>query len=111
MTSNAYYLQEQVSTPPPDPFEDWRTHPASQAIVFDNGASFFRAGWAGESDPRVISENVVSKYRDRKTNTHVVLAGNAVYADANAKLNIKFPYEGDVLCAIDAVVCPLRPTL
>lgn len=65
----------------------------------------FRAGWAGEQAPRVTAENVTSRFRDRKTMSHLVLAGSSVYCDATAKLNVKFPYEGDVLCAIDSVVC------
>jgi actin-related protein 5 len=101
-----YYLQDKVAEAPPSACTDYEGfRQAHTPICIDNGAAFFRAGWAGEAAPRVTAENVVARYRDRKTNTHIVLAGSAAYADANSKLNVKFPYEGDVVCAIDAVVC------
>ncbi|KAM2281002.1 hypothetical protein ACFX1S_041656 [Malus domestica] len=38
---------------------DYRRFPSSTPIVIDNGASYFRIGWAGETEPRVIFRNIV----------------------------------------------------
>lgn len=94
-------LREAVEQPPPS--RDWSSF-ASSAIVLDNGASTMRAGWSTEKSPRVVSENVVAKYKDRKTNHNMLLAGSEAYADATSRGAVKSPFEGDVLVNFDQMV-------
>ncbi|ORY89031.1 hypothetical protein BCR35DRAFT_262595 [Leucosporidium creatinivorum] len=91
-------MREAVEQPPPA--RDWANY-ASSAIVLDNGASNMRAGWATENAPRITSENVVAKYKDRKTNRNMLLAGSEAYADATSRGAVKSPFEGDVLVNFD----------
>lgn len=97
-------LREAVEQPPPA--RDWANF-ASSAIVLDNGASTMRAGWAAENAPRIVSENVVAKYKDRKTNHNMLLAGSEAYADATSRGAVKSPFEGDVLVNFDQMVRPV----
>lgn len=97
-------VREAVEQPPPS--RDWASF-ASSAIVLDNGASTMRAGWAAENAPRIVSENVVAKYKDRKTNHNMLLAGSEAYADATSRGAVKSPYEGDVLVNFDQMVRPV----
>lgn len=97
-------LREAVQQPPPA--RDWANF-TSSAIVVDNGASTMRAGWAAEDGPRIVNENVVARYKDRKTNRNVLLAGSEAYADATSRAAIKSPFEGDVLVNFDQMVRPV----
>ncbi|KAF7831064.1 actin-related protein 5 [Senna tora] len=45
-------------------------------IVIDNGASYFRIGWAGETDPRVIFRNIVQRPRHKVTGETVTIVGD-----------------------------------
>lgn len=93
--------REAVRQPPAG--RDWASF-ASSAIILDNGASSMRAGWSAEGAPRVVTENVIARYKDRKTNRNVLLAGHEAYADATSRASIKSPYEGDVLVNFDPMV-------
>jgi hypothetical protein len=68
------------------------------------GASEIRAGWATESSPRLVCENITARFRERKAQKNVILAGGEVYADATSRANTKAPYDGDVVCNFDAMV-------
>ncbi|KAH9609420.1 hypothetical protein KSS87_023400, partial [Heliosperma pusillum] len=46
---------------------DYSLIPSSTPIVIDNGGSYFRIGWGGESDPRVIFRNIVQRPRHKHT--------------------------------------------
>ncbi|PPS11699.1 hypothetical protein GOBAR_AA08941 [Gossypium barbadense] len=46
---------------------DYNRFPPSTPIVIDNGASYFRIGWAGETEPRVIFRNIVQRPRHKST--------------------------------------------
>ncbi|KAF7130863.1 hypothetical protein RHSIM_Rhsim10G0146300 [Rhododendron simsii] len=46
---------------------DYSLFPSSCPIVIDNGASYFRLGWAGETDPRIIFRNIVQRPRLKTT--------------------------------------------
>lgn len=76
----------------------------SNVLCIDNGATNLRAGWAAERDPRIMVENVASKYRDRKFNQPVVLAGGEVYVDATSRAHVRTPFEGDTVCNFDVMV-------
>lgn len=83
-----------------------RAHPAPpvQANARLHSSSTLRAGWSGDADPRVVTPNFGARYRDRRTNRTIMLAGNEAYADATSKTNIKSPFEGDVVCNFDQMV-------
>ncbi|XVF83705.1 hypothetical protein PTKIN_Ptkin16aG0512400 [Pterospermum kingtungense] len=55
---------------------DYNRFPPSTPIVIDNGASYFRIGWAGESEPRVIFRNIVQRPRHKSTGETVTIVGD-----------------------------------
>lgn len=55
---------------------DYNLFPSSTPIVIDNGASYFRIGWAGETDPRVIFRNIVQRPRHKTTGETVTIVGD-----------------------------------
>lgn len=44
--------------------------------MIDNGASYFRIGWAGETDPRVVFRNIVQRPRHKVTGETVTIVGD-----------------------------------
>ena len=87
-------------------------------LIIDNGSSELRAGFASASavaarkaNPLVHYPNSVSKYRERKKNTQVLLAGRDAYCETQARSAIKSPFDGDVVCNFDVVVCAQRVLL
>lgn len=55
---------------------DFKSFPSTCPIVIDNGASYFRMGWAGESDPRLIFRNLVQRPRHKATGETVTIVGD-----------------------------------
>ncbi|KAL5734678.1 hypothetical protein ACOSP7_032539 [Xanthoceras sorbifolium] len=55
---------------------DYVFFPSSTPIVIDNGASYFRIGWAGETDPRVVFRNIVQRPRHKTTGETVTIVGD-----------------------------------
>ncbi|GAV75172.1 Actin domain-containing protein [Cephalotus follicularis] len=55
---------------------DYNLFPSSTPIVIDNGASYFRIGWAGESEPRIIFRNIVQRPRHKATGETVSIVGD-----------------------------------
>ncbi|KAF3631239.1 hypothetical protein FXO38_26741 [Capsicum annuum] len=55
---------------------DYSSFNSSCPIVIDNGASYFRIGWAGENDPRVIFRNIVQRPRHKTTGETVTVVGD-----------------------------------
>nr|XP_016496078.1 PREDICTED: actin-related protein 5-like isoform X1 [Nicotiana tabacum] len=55
---------------------DYSSFSSSCPIVIDNGASYFRVGWAGENDPRVIFRNIVQRPRHKTTGETVTVVGD-----------------------------------
>lgn len=49
-------------------------------------------------------DNIVSRFRDRKRGANVVLCGSDCYVDAQARSNIKSPFDTDVVCGMDSMV-------
>nr|XP_043618086.1 actin-related protein 5 [Erigeron canadensis] len=56
--------------------KDYNLIPSSCPIVIDNGASYFRIGWAGESEPRIIFRNIVQRPRHKITGETVTVVGD-----------------------------------
>ncbi|KAJ1389405.1 Actin family [Sesbania bispinosa] len=55
---------------------DYSLFSSSTPIVIDNGASYFRIGWAGETEPRVIFRNIVQRPRHKVTGETVTIVGD-----------------------------------
>ncbi|WCJ19640.1 actin-related protein 5 [Euphorbia peplus] len=55
---------------------DYNFFSSSTPIVIDNGASYFRIGWAGETEPRVIFRNIVQRPRHKATGETVTIVGD-----------------------------------
>ncbi|KAK9700112.1 hypothetical protein RND81_08G217800 [Saponaria officinalis] len=55
---------------------DYNSISSSRPIVIDNGGSYFRIGWAGENDPRVIFRNIVQRPRHKHTGETVTVVGD-----------------------------------
>ncbi|KZT58468.1 actin-like ATPase domain-containing protein [Calocera cornea HHB12733] len=92
-----------LSVPPTSPYipvlgnyrEEY--YPDRTPIIIDNGATNFRAGFGKDEDPYIVVDSLFSKYRDRKTNTPVLLFGNELVDDATTRSNSKTSWDGDVL--------------
>jgi hypothetical protein len=82
----------------------WLSDVQSDVIPVYLGVSWLRGGWGDEKDPRVVCENVVSRYRDRRAQKPVLLAGSAASLDHNSRISSKTPYEGDIIVNFDSVV-------
>ncbi|KAA8539478.1 hypothetical protein F0562_026170 [Nyssa sinensis] len=55
---------------------DYHLFPPSHPIVIDNGGSYFRIGWAGETEPRIIFRNIVQRPRHKATGETVTIVGD-----------------------------------
>lgn len=69
-----------------------------------SGSSQLRAGWGDEATPRLIADQVVARYRDRKTNRTHLLVGADTEVDATSRSSAKPVFEGDVLTNFDNMV-------
>lgn len=87
-----------------DPFAPLQALSLIAATLVCAGSGEFRAGWSTDDVPRVRCDNVVSRYRDRKSNKLILLAGVDAYFDATSRSNAKSPYEGDTLLNYDVMV-------
>lgn len=93
--------------PGPAGWHDYRSFHSTDAVLcIDNGATTLRAGWGTERDPRIVVDNIAAKYKDRKFNRQVMLAGGEVFVDATSRANTRVPYENDVVVNFDAMVRP-----
>ncbi|KAF9089492.1 Nuclear actin-protein involved in chromatin remodeling [Mortierella sp. GBA35] len=90
---------EKPFIPTPD-YTDYKESFASTGtpLVIDNGSWQCRAGWATEDRPRLVFDNQMAKFRDRKTNTAHTYIGNDVYADVLARSNSRTAFDGPVMC-------------
>ncbi|GER34939.1 actin/actin-like family protein [Striga asiatica] len=55
---------------------DYSSFPSSHPIVIDNGGSYFRIGWAGENEPRVVFRNIIQRPRHKITGETVTVVGD-----------------------------------
>ncbi|BGP18453.1 Actin-related protein 5 [Rhodosporidiobolus nylandii] len=99
-----------VAGPPTPPVS---RPPPGTVLCIDNGASTLRAGYSsslhlhpgagGGGKPPIVVENINAKYKDRKFNRQVLLAGGEVYVDATSRSNTRVPFEGDVVANFDVM--------
>ncbi|KAI9612385.1 hypothetical protein KEM48_004116 [Puccinia striiformis f. sp. tritici PST-130] len=75
----------------------------SVPIVIDNGSCSIRAGYGSMSSPYIDTDSVVSRYRDRKTNRTIMLAGTCSYVDTNSRSNARPLHEEGVVCNYDTM--------
>ncbi|KAF9903077.1 Nuclear actin-protein involved in chromatin remodeling [Linnemannia zychae] len=90
---------EKPFIPTPD-YTDYKESFASTGtpIVIDNGSWQCRAGWATEDRPRLVFDNQMAKFRDRRANTSNTYIGNDVYADVLARSNARSAFDGPIMC-------------
>ncbi|KAL2227501.1 actin-related protein 5 [Sesamum indicum] len=55
---------------------DYSSFSSTHPIVIDNGGSYFRIGWAGENDPRVIFRNIIQRPRHKITGETITVVGD-----------------------------------
>ncbi|BGP50256.1 Actin-related protein 5 [Rhodotorula kratochvilovae] len=96
---------------PPSSTDYARIQGTDAVLCVDNGATTLRAGWSSDSDPRIVIDNIAAKYKDRKFNRQVMLAGAEVYVDATSRANTRVPFEGDVVANFDVMENVLDYTL
>ncbi|KAF7310394.1 hypothetical protein HMN09_00581400 [Mycena chlorophos] len=85
---------------PPDAYDDFRD--TQTPIAIDNGATTLRYGFCTSAAPR-SALNVISKYKERRTNKPLLLLGDAVDIEGGAKIQARTPWEADVLLNFDAL--------
>lgn len=85
----------------PDSYESYRGQ--GTPLIIDNGATTLRFGFCTSESPR-SGPNIISKYKDRKTNKPLVLFGDAIDTEPGARNQAKTPWEGDILLNFDALV-------
>ena len=92
-------------TPPspqfPDSYESYRGR--GTPLIIDNGATTLRFGFCTSDSPK-FGPNIISKYKDRKSNKPLVLFGDAIDTEPGARNQAKTPWEGDILLNFDALV-------
>ncbi|KAL8917718.1 MAG: hypothetical protein Q9208_007770 [Pyrenodesmia sp. 3 TL-2023] len=77
----------------PLPTDGYARSSSDTAIVIDNGASLFRAGWAFDKSPRISFPATVARFRDRKINRTVSYVGYNAFADATTRGQIRNAFE------------------
>jgi actin-related protein 5 len=90
-----------LKTSPNDSYEEYRNE--CTPLVIDNGSTSLRWGFSTALSPR-SGPNIVSKYRERKSNKQLLLFGDGLDADSTSKSQAKMPWEGDVLLNFDGMV-------
>lgn len=75
----------------------------SVPIVIDNGSCSLRAGYSRMEKPYLNIDSVISRYRDRKTNRTITLAGSESYVDAASRSNLRPIHEEGVVCNYDSM--------
>jgi actin-related protein 5 len=90
-----------AEVPTPDSYEEHRGK--ATPLIIDNGATYLRWGFSTSESPK-FGPNIVSKYRERRSNRPLVLFGEAVDVDSTSKAQTRTAWEGDVLLNFDALV-------
>lgn len=85
----------------PQSYDDFRGR--DTPLVIDNGSTNLRFGFATSSQPFSVT-NVVSKFRERKSNKPLLLFGESIDVESGARAQARTAWEGDVLLNFDALV-------
>ncbi|KAG8905559.1 Nuclear actin-protein involved in chromatin remodeling [Tulasnella sp. 403] len=106
---NVFHLPEPQTPEQPINFNAEYDHDglANCPIVIDNGSTFLRYGWANQPQGPYVAPNLVAKFRDKKSNRPVLLFGDAVDIDTQARAAAKSPWEGDHLNNYEALEAAL----
>ncbi|CAH7670224.1 hypothetical protein BY996DRAFT_6735863 [Phakopsora pachyrhizi] len=105
--TTVYKVPERSISLPPPPI-DPETYQSDFSIdkvpiIIDNGSCTVRAGYSGSTTPYLETESVVSKYRDRKTNRTIMLAGSDCYVDTTSRSNVRPLHEDGIVCNYDSM--------
>ncbi|KAI8535979.1 hypothetical protein RHMOL_Rhmol10G0219000 [Rhododendron molle] len=83
---------------------DYSLFPSSCPIVIDNGASYFRLGWAGETDPRIIFRNIVQRPRLKTTEIAAITQVDDELSRRLKSFTLTDAEQGEILLSQDDVV-------
>ncbi|EEB08674.1 actin-like protein Arp5 [Schizosaccharomyces japonicus yFS275] len=81
----------------PGPLEIQKPPASNLPLVIDNGSCQLRAGWGGEQEPRLVFDNLVSRYRDRKLSRTSTLVGYDTLIEPGARSIAKSPFENGLI--------------
>ncbi|KAF8525246.1 chromatin remodeling complex subunit [Hysterangium stoloniferum] len=103
ISNNVLVIPINTATPAPsEPSSYDHLRGTDTPIVIDNGATTLRWGFATSATPN-CQPNVITKYKERKTNRPLLLFGDGVEAESGAKAQARTPWENDVLLNFDAL--------
>lgn len=80
---------------------------STESFYFPAGSFELRAGFAIASTsaaPSLSMENIVSKFRERKTNVPMILAGADCFTEAQSRAAIRSPFDGDIVTNLEIMV-------
>lgn len=75
------------------------------------GTHSLRAGFSNAAAPHVARQSIISKFKDRKSNRQIMLFGEDVEVDAQARANIKSMWDGEALVNGEVLVSFLYSVL
>ncbi|PWA03572.1 hypothetical protein BB558_000292 [Smittium angustum] len=85
-------------------FNDYNKFKNNSSIVIDYGSDTCRAGWSVEESPRLIFENSVSKFKNKKGKPkNVILVGNDIYTDPSAYSTTRSAFDNGLIYNFDVV--------
>ncbi|ELT93653.1 hypothetical protein CAPTEDRAFT_223173 [Capitella teleta] len=102
MTDN---LTKFIDTPTtPDPIHVYEPSLAlnKTPIVIDNGCYKCRAGWASESEPKLVFKNVVARLRSKKEKDIELLVGSDITNIEVVRAQLRSPFERNVLVHLES---------
>ncbi|KIO20406.1 hypothetical protein M407DRAFT_81599 [Tulasnella calospora MUT 4182] len=105
--SEVYNLPEPPVAGDPVIFNSNYDSGSKTPIVIDNGSTSFRYGWATQENGPYVQPNLVAKFRDKRSNRQVLLFGDSVDVEPQARAAAKSPWEGDHLNNSEALEAAL----
>ncbi|KIY51189.1 chromatin remodeling complex subunit [Fistulina hepatica ATCC 64428] len=101
-TNITYLPPVELPSLPPPPLSHETYREQYTPLVIDNGSSTLRWGFATYDEP-FSGQNVIAKFKERKTNRPLTLFGEAVEMENASRIQARYPWEGDVLTNFDAL--------
>lgn len=85
-----------VSAPSqPEPF--YQHYQEGTPIAMDLGSHSFKVGLTTELDPNNVFPATIARYRERKQQKTLTIAGNDVYRDPSIRSSVKSPFDGPLI--------------
>lgn len=74
------------------------------AIVIDNGSSTCRVGWADESSPRLVFDNIVCEPKNKKKGHEHYYVGNDITSEVLRRYVARSPLERGIVTSLETQV-------